>query len=308
MSLFWRRQDWRPDIAIDLGTATTRVAARSYGIMARASEVGTTPALRSGVVVNGDAVVALLEPILSRVKSLGIVRPRALVCAPTDATPGEREAIVESVSRAGASAVVVVPEPLAAAVGGGVDVASPYTHMVIDIGEGVTDCAIIRSGKIMDTAAVRGGCGALRKALQEAVLRERHVRITKHNAELLLRNGISGANRPAVPVREEELQNAPSAMPALDPGEVRAAFAPVVETMVGMVTTFLRGMPHSIGCEIIENGISLTGGGALLAGMRERIQVETGITVMPVPRPLDAVVLGARAMLPIVAMLNMWKR
>jgi len=98
--------------------------------------------------------VAVLEPILDGMKSIGILRPQAVACAPTDAAANEREMIIDIVSRAGTSAVVVVPEPLAAAIGGGIDVSSTYSQMVIDIGEGVTDCAIIKSGKIIETSAM----------------------------------------------------------------------------------------------------------------------------------------------------------
>ncbi len=303
----WGLSNWRPDIAIDLGTATTRVVSRGHGVITRASAAGNTPALSSGVVVNGDAVVALLEPLISKMRIFGMIRPRAVACAPTDASAGERNAVVEGVSRGGASAVVVVPEPLAAAVGAGVDIVSPYARMIIDIGEGVTDCAIITSGKVVDTAALRGGCWALRNAQREAALRRRNQRITARQAELLVRAALGGPA--AVPVQVQEVQGADG--PALPPaglGEAREACEPVVAAILGLITGFLREIPHSTGSEIIENGITLTGGGALLAGMRERIQAATGIAVVPVPNPLEAVVRGAYAMLPIVAMLNMWKR
>lgn len=301
--------NWRPDIAIDLGTATTRVVSKGHGVITRTSMAGNAPALSSGVVVNGDAVVALLEPIISKMRIFGMIRPRAVACAPTDANAGERNALIEGVSQGGASAVVVVPEPLAAAVGAGVDIVSPYARMIIDIGEGVTDCAVITSGKVVDTAALRGGCSALRKAVREAAFRRRNVRISTRQAELLVRAALCGPA--AVSVQTLGAQGEGDDSPALPPinlVEAREAFEPVMAAILGLITGFLREIPHSTGSEIIENGITLTGGGALLAGMRDRIQAATGITVMPVANPLEAVVRGAYAMLPIVAMLNMWKR
>ncbi|GAM10857.1 protein MreBH [Geobacter sp. OR-1] len=308
MAQLWGRPVWRPDIAIDLGTATIRVASKLHGPIVCPSETGTISALCSGVVVNIEAVVAILEPILSETRSMGILRPRAVVCAPTDASISEREAIVESVSRAGASSVVVIPEPLAAAVGGKVDISSPYAQMVVDIGEGVTDCAIIRAGKIVGTAAVRGGCSALRKAIQTEIYRRRNFRILKHHAEEILRIGLAEQSddaRLAYPASEN---TASSVVSLISPEEAWQAVWPAVETITDMIKTFLKDVPHSLGSEIIDNGIHLTGGGALLAGMRGIIQSETKVLVAPVYNPLEAVVLGARAMLPIVAMLNMWKR
>ncbi|QEM68062.1 hypothetical protein FO488_07740 [Geobacter sp. FeAm09] len=307
MAKQWGLSNWRPDIAIDLGTATTRVAGRGHGVITRTSVAGNTPALSAGVVVDGDAVVALLEPLIAKMRIFGVIRPRAVACAPTDASAGERNAVVEGISRGGASAVVVVPEPLAAAVGAGVDIVSPYARMVIDLGEGVTDCAVIASGKVVDTAALRGGCGAFRSALRETVLRMRNMRITTRQAELLLRAALRGPATVSVQAPGTGEGDCP-AQPPISLAEAREACEPAMAAILGLITGFLRDLPHSMGCEIIENGITLTGGGALLAGMRERIQAATGIAVMPVPNPLEAVVRGAYAMLPIVAMLNMWKR
>jgi len=308
MTQLWRRPVWRPDIAIDLGTATIRVASKLHGPIAYPSEAGTASALSSGVVVNIEAVVEILEPILSETRLMGILRPRAVACAPTDASISEREAIVESLSKAGVSSVVVVPEPLAAAVGGKIDIASPYAQMIIDIGEGLTDCAIIRSGKIVGTAAVREGCCALRKAIQAEVYRRRNFRILKHHAEEILRIGLADQSydtRKAYTVSEN---TASSAVLSISREEARQAVWPAVESIINMINTFLKDMPHSLGVEIIDNGIHLTGGGAMLAGMRGIIQAETKLAVAPSWNPLEAVVLGARAMLPIVEMLNMWKR
>jgi len=307
MANYWRLSNWRPDIAVDLGTATTRVVSRAHGVVTRASMAGNAPALSSGVVVNGDAVAALLEPLISKMRIFGMIRPRAVACAPTDANAWERNAVIEGVSRGGASAVVVVPEPLAAAVGAGVDIVSPYARMVVDIGEGVTDCAVITSGKVVDTAALRGGCCALRDAVQEAVLRRRSMRISSRQAELLVRSALCGTDALFWQTHGARGDDCPP-MPPISRDEAREAFEPAVGAILGLITGFLREIPHSTGSEIIENGITLTGGGALLAGMRERIQAETGIAVMPVANPLEAVVRGAYAMLPIVAMLNMWRR
>lgn len=298
---------WRPDIAIDLGTATTRVVSKGHGVITHISTAGNVPALSSGVVANLDAVVALLEPLIAKMKIFGMIRPRAVACAPTDANAGERNALVEGVSRGGACAVVVVPEPLAAAVGAGIDIVSPYARMVVDIGEGVTDCAVITSGKIVDTAALRGGCCALRNAVREGALRRWNMRISPRQAESLVRAALCGSGVVAVQALDAQGGDSP-ALPPISLVEAREVCEPAVAAILGLVTGFLREMPPATGSEIIENGITLTGGGALLAGMRERIQVATGITVMPVANPLEAVVRGAYAMLPIVAMLNMWKR
>lgn len=302
---------WRPDVAIDIGTATTRVATKLHGPVARQSKAGDLPALRSGVVVNRDVAVAVLEPILGGIKSIGILRPRAVVCAPTDASANEREMIIDIVTWAGASAVVVVPEPLAAAIGGGIDVSSASSHMVVDIGEGVTDCAIIKSGKVIETSAIRLGCATLRNSIRETIGRKWNSQISEYSAERILREaGISGevgAGSTVSHALERDTQEGASAIQRGSEREIRAALDLAVAPIITMIAMFLKNIPHSIGCELIDSGIHLTGGGSLLVGMRERIQEETRITTITVRNPLNAVVLGARMMLPIVGVLNMWK-
>lgn len=301
---------WRPDVAIDIGTATTRVATKLHGPVVRQSKTGDLSALRSGVVVDRDVAVAVLEPILGGIRLIGILRPRAVACAPTDATVNEREMIIDIVSRAGASAVVVVPAPLAAAIGGGIDVSSSCSQMVVDIGEGVTDCAIIKSGKIIETSALRMGCGALRDSIRDTVARRCNRQISEYSAERILREvGIPGAGGACGNVSHALKRNVQGAS-ALQPGSLRELWATLelaVAPVLNMIVMFLKNIPHSIGCELIDSGIHLTGGGSLLAGMRERIQEETKITTINVRDPLNAVVLGARMMLPIVGVLNLWK-
>lgn len=279
MAFISRQAFWRHDIALDVGTATTRVA---DGLHRMTEQPSRTPSgnvlLQGGVVVDCEAATTFLKPILSRVRAFGIVRPCVLACAPSDVSREERERLVDAIVRAGAASVVVIPEPLAAAIGSGVDVSSPYAQMVIDMGEGVTDCAVIRSSKIRATWAVRGGCAGMRREIISITLLNGEV-ITEREAEERLR-------------REGIFQSGAGTM-----------CARVVET----IDTFLRNLPHDLGCEIIESGIRLTGGGSLIPGMRDLIEERTGISVNPAVNPRSAVVEGARAILPVVAALNQWR-
>lgn len=280
-------------MALDVGTAAIRVATGMHRLIEQASATAAKRALSGGVVVDGEVFVSILKPLLAKVRAFGIVKPRVLACAPSDVKRPERELLVDSILRSGASSVVVIPEPIAAAVGSGVDVSSPYAQMVIDIGEGVTDCAVIRSSRINTTCAVRIGCGAMRREIVLAAERDGKPAITDEEAEELMRSyGVvrSGVNgRPSV-------------------GAEQSAYAmePVVAKLIGTINSFLREMPHDLGCEIIESGIWLTGGGALIPGIRERLEEQIGIEVTIVDNPRRAVVEGARVILPVVAALNRW--
>jgi len=294
MSLLSSHRLWRQDVALDVGTATTRVAIGMHRLIEHPSETIVKRALRGGVVVDGDAAVAFLKPLLAQVRVFGVVGPRVLACAPSDVKRSERELLIESIVKAGASSVVVIPEPLAAAVGAGTDVSSPYAQMIIDIGEGVSDCAIIQSSKIMATCAVRTGCARMRREIVQSAERNDLAALTDGEAEEILRSrgvAVSACN---------SLDASGRAHPA-------AAVEPVVEEILATIDSFLRGLPHSLGCEIIDSGIWLSGGGALIPGIRERLEERTGISVRIAGNPLFAVIEGARVILPVVAALNQWR-
>lgn len=243
MTLLSSHKLWRQDVALDVGTATTRVSIGLQRLIEHPSITIVKRELRGGVVVDGEAAVAFLKPLLAQVRVFGVVGPRVLACAPSDVKRSERELLIESIVKAGASSVVVIPEPLAAAVGAGTDVSSPYAQMIIDISEGVSDCAIIQSSKILATCAVRIGCARMRREIVQTAEAS-----TDEEAEEILRShGV-----------------AVSASGSLDPGgraHPAAAVEPVVEEILGTIDTFLRDLPHSLGCEIIDSGIWLSGGG-----------------------------------------------
>lgn len=163
---------WSPRIAVDLGTARTRVAWGNRMAVELPSMAEDRPALRCGVVVDKLAAVAVLRTLMGNFARQCFSRPKAIACVPTDADDRERDAVIDCVKEAGAQSVYLIPEPFAAAVGAGADLSSPYAHMIMDIGEGVTDCAVIREGRIVASRAVRIGCGDLRDAVADSILTE----------------------------------------------------------------------------------------------------------------------------------------
>jgi len=271
-------------VALDVGTATTRAAIGNYRLIEQPSKTAAKHVLRGGVVVDGETAVRLLRPILAKVRVFGIIRPCVLACAPSDIKRNERELLKESILKAGASSVVIIPEPLAAAVGAGIDVSSPYAQMMIDIGEGVTDCAIIQSSKILVTCAVRVGCEKIRMEIARRAERNRSDKITDKEAEVLLRSSGVAASKPD----SHDFTNS------------------AVDEILDTIDLFLRDLPHTLGSEIIDSGIWLSGGGALIPGIREKLEERTGIKVSIVSNPLYTVVEGARSILPVVTALNQW--
>ncbi|WP_224961634.1 rod shape-determining protein [Geomonas subterranea] len=280
---------WRQHVALDVGTATTRIATGNCGILEVPSRIGSRRALRDGVVVDPDTTVQILQPVIEKRRIFGMVKPSILGCAPSDASESERQLLTDAIMKAGAAAVSIIPEPLAAAVGASLDVSSPYAQMVVDVGDGVTDCAVFRCGKVIASYALRGGCCRMRRAIATAVASERKTTLDEEEADLLLRSyGTSAGEHPA--------------------GMTAAAALPtVLEEIADAIDIFIRDLPNDIGCDIIYSGICLTGGGALIPGLRHLLEERTGINVFTAAHPRSAVVEGARAILPVVVMLNRWK-
>lgn len=297
------------DVAIDVGTAVVRFASHGQMSGELPAVTGGRNALAGGVIVDPDAAVAVLHPILRYARRwMGLSRVRALACAPTDATDEEKGMLADCLSQAGAAAVFISPEPLAAAIGGGVDVACNYSKVLIDIGEGVTDCAVMRSAQIVSSLAIRRGCAAIRQRIRDHLVRKYHARISDLEAEAILRGmdlwgGMTG--KVEVPGLWHRRDVFAFNIPAY---EIRSVIEPEVIEIISTIRMLLDDLPPSFAAETIEDGIFLSGGGALLTGMRERIACETGLEVRIVSNPLRAVVRGAREMLPIAAELRLWGR
>lgn len=281
---------WRQHVALDVGTATTRIASSIAPAIEQPSHLGARQALRDGVIVDGETALQILKPLLDRTKVFGIVKPCILTCAPSDASKEERQLLVDAIMNAGAASISVIPEPLAAAIGAGMDVSSPYARMIIDVGEGVTDCAVIRAGKISATCAIRIGCCRMRRAVVTAAQKWGPPRFSDADGDRLMRT--CGLARSP--------DHAGSILTAV-------ALQPVIEEITATIDSFLRSLPDDLGCEVIDNGICLAGGGAQIPGLREYVEQRTGISVSIARNPLTAVVEGARSILPVILALNLWK-
>jgi len=293
------------DMAIDFGTSTVRVSTDSL-VRERRSAYGERRALSGGVVVDREAAAEVLRPILYQARrGSGFPRIRALASTPSDANSEEKTALADCITRAGASAVYISPEPLAAAIGAGIDVGSPFANLLMDIGEGVTDCTIIRSAQVFRSLAVRIGCWDLREAIQGSVFEHHAIRLTDEETGRLLR--VAGVCANAVDiVRIEGSREGKACSFAIPVAELQSALAPQLAAILGNLQTLLQNLPPALSAEVIEEGIYLSGGGALIKGMPEQVVRLTQMNVRVVADPLGAVVSGIRAMLPVASTLRLW--
>jgi rod shape-determining protein MreB len=170
----------------------------------------------------------------------------------------------------------VVPEPLAAAIGAGVDISSEYAQLIVDIGDGVTDAAVISNGTICRSSAIRFGCAEIRRSVSEWLLWQREITVDDDAADRIVRAYCAGESRD---------------------DDLGAVIDPALDTISAFVAGFLRGLPDSLAVEVIESGVHLTGGGSLLRALVKKIESATRLRAFRAADPLHAVVAGARAML-----------
>ncbi|MFE3555122.1 rod shape-determining protein [Streptomyces sp. NPDC059193] len=319
------------DIGIDLGTANTLVYARGHGIVlnepsvvavkagtttalavgAEAKEtIGRTPGsitairpLKDGVICDYEAAEEMIRHFVRKAVPgrRTRTRTRMVICVPSGVTQVERRAIVHASTRAGARTVHLIEEPMAAAIGAGLPVAEPRGSMVVDIGGGTSEVAVISLGGIVTSQSLRVGGDRLDAAIIDYVRKEHALLIGERTAEDV-KVGIGSAwpvpDRPELETRtftvrgREKVGGMPKTLELTAP-DVRTALDEPVEAIIAAVRTTLEECPPELSGDVMEHGIVLTGGGALLPGLDLRMASATGIPVYVADNPLDCVALGS---------------
>lgn len=309
----------QPCIAIDLGTANTRVydcnqesIAEEPSLVQHVTEGDDSCAdeyiahlnaqfvsapLRGGVVVDVSNAISLLRPMLRRSRQW-LRQPATLACAPTDTTERERKLLTKALLGAGAAHVAIIPEPWAAAIGAGLDVAQPSAQLLIDIGEGVTDLAVIRDGRLVYTSAVRTACHDLQQAIKNTILSRHRVALYSDDLETLTHEiGSLLDPTPAEPrlltLRGIDIIRRHQVEIAVRQQEVVGAMEPVLAKILRMIETSLRRLPERFAAEVYDSGICLTGGGSCITGIDRLIEARTNLAVRVAPDPQHAVIHGA---------------
>jgi|GEM_PF-398856 len=310
----------QPNIAIDLGNANTRIYSCESGMIAEERSLVQTVSqkarsqnldllidylntqlvfspLRGGVVVDSRTAVALLKPLFKRARKT-LRSPASLACAPTDASESERRLLAEAVLQAGASRVAIVPEPLTAAIGAGIDTSSPHSQLLIDIGDGVTDMAVIRNGRLVFTFALRIACSDLHKAVRSAIISKHRVypcstEVEKLMYEIDVTPPIQSALERLTTVKGIDIVKRREVIIEISHEDTLGAITPIVSRILKMIQTALKRLPEDVGCEVLESGICLTGGGSCIRGMDKLIALKTGLEARVAADPLHAVINGA---------------
>ncbi len=312
------------DMAIDLGTANTLVYVRGQGIVLNEPSVvaintqtqralavgmeakrmiGRTPShiravrpLRDGVIADFDITEKMLRYFIQKVHRRKWARPRIVICVPSGITPVERRAVEEAAYHAGARRAYTIEEPMAAAIGSGLPIHEPAGSMVVDIGGGTTEVAVISLGGIVVSRSIRVGGDELDEAIIDWVKKEYNLLLGERTAEQLkmaIGSAYPYADEPSAEVRGRDLVTGLPKTVVLSSPEIREAIEEPVAAFVDAVKYTLDKTPPELASDIIERGIVLTGGGALLRGIDERLAYETGMAMVTADRPLQSVVLGS---------------
>jgi rod shape-determining protein MreB len=312
------------DLAIDLGTANTLVYRLGEGIVFQeptvvALHAGTgevlamgDPAwamiggdsgnvvavrpLRGGVMTEYDITQRMIEIVVRRAGASRFPRPRVLVCVSSHSSEVERRAIEEAVRFAGAKSVVLVEEPLAAAIGAGLPIHEPVGNLVVDIGGGTSEVALISLGGIVTNTGVRIGGFDLDAAIQNHVRREYTIAIGERTAERI--KIAVGSAFPLVHEDKAELRGRDLAtgLPKnilITTEEIREAIHEPIRAVVASVLECIGASPPDLVQDVLTNGITLTGGGGMLSGLDMLLSQEAEVPVHVTEQPLEAVVLGA---------------
>ena len=312
------------DMAVDLGTANTLVYVRGRGIVLsepsvvaidqRTGEVhavgveakrmlGRTPGtiqairpLKDGVIADFEICEKMLRYFIHRVHQRRFAKPRMVICVPSGITGVEQRAVMEAAEYAGARKAYIIEEPMAAAIGAGLPVHEPTGNMVVDIGGGTTEVAVISLGGIVNSQSIRIGGDELDEAIVSYVKKEFSLALGERTAEeikITLGSAFALEEELRAEIRGRDLVSGLPKTVVISTEQIREAIEEPVTAIIDAVKVTLDRTPPELASDIMEQGIVLTGGGALLHGLDAKIQQETGMPIVVARDPLTCVANGS---------------
>jgi len=324
------------DLAIDLGTANTLVFAEGRGIVVREPSIvainkitnkveavgsaakemlGRTPGnivairpMKDGVIADFEVTERMLDYFIKKAHGRSLfVRPKIVISVPSDITQVEKRAVKDSALQAGASEVFIIEQAMAAAIGAGLPITEPTGNMIVDIGGGTTDVAVVSLAGIVYSKSVRVASNEMDEAIIQYIKRKYNLLIGERTAEQI-KIEIGSAYPLDEPLSTEIkgrdlVEGVPKTLTLTD-AEVREALAETVGIIVDAVRVALERTPPELSADIMDKGIVLTGGGAMLKNLDRRLREETGLPISLAEEPLSSVALGTGAMLADVDLLR----
>ena len=316
------------NIGIDLGTANTIVYLEDEGIVTREPSVvaknivteeiiavgksafemiGRTPEnivalrpMKDGVIADYNTTTAMLKYFIQSIVGRSFFKPVVIICVPSGITDVEKRAVLDATKYAGAKEAYVVEEPFAAAVGAGLPVTDPTGSMIVDIGGGTTDVATISLGGIVNSRSIRVGGDELNESIVQHVRKTYNLLIGEHTAEeLKITLGSASIEKAqgSMQVRGRDMVTGLPRVVEVPAKEIAVAMSEIIHQILDAVKDVLEQTPPEISADVIDHGIVLTGGGAMLRHLAEMISKETQVPAFVANDPLDCVALGTGAIL-----------
>ena len=311
------------DIGIDLGTANVLVYEEGRGIVLREPSVvavdkntgkvlqvgaaarnmlGRTPGnvvavrpLRDGVISDYEMTEKMLEQFLKKISKFSLIKPRVIVSVPSGVTEVEERAVIQATMEAGARRVYLIEEPFAAALGAKLDIAGPSGHMVVDIGGGTSEVAVISLGDVVTSNSARVAGDNFDESIINYIKKKYNLLIGERTAEdikIKIGSAYPYEGEGAMNIKGRNLMDGLPKNIEISAEEIREALSDSVNQILDVVKATLEKTPPELAADIIDHGIMLTGGGALLRGLDKLIAAETRIPVLVAESPLDCVVDG----------------
>ncbi|MBU5427217.1 rod shape-determining protein [Tissierella pigra] len=312
------------DMGVDLGTANTLVYIKGRGIVAREPSVvaiqtntkqvlavgeeakkmiGRTPGnivairpLKDGVIADFDVTKSMLKYFIRKAsKKRSLFQPRVVICVPSGVTEVEKRAVEEAAIHAGARDAYLIEEPMAAAIGAGLPVQEPTGSMIVDIGGGTTEVAIISLGGIVTSKSIRVGGDELDESIVSFIKREYSLMIGERTAEevkITIGSADSNSELSTMDIRGRDMISGLPKTISVSSDEIYNALKEPVHNILDAIKSTLEKTPPELASDVMELGIMLTGGGALLEGLDRLIMEETGMPVHIAEEPLDCVAIG----------------
>lgn len=316
------------DLAIDLGTANTLVCAKGKGVVVNEPSMvalnkngknsnkvlavgneakvmlGRTPGniaairpLKDGVIADFDVTEAMLRHFIRKVHNRRtMVKPRVMVCVPSGITPVEKRAVREAAEAAGAREVFFIEEAMAAAIGAGLPITEPTCNMVVDIGGGTTEVAVISLSGIVYSKSVRVGGSMMDEAIIQYIKQKYNLLIGENTSELIkitIGNAYKENKVEQMQIKGRDLVSGIPKTISIDSDEIREAMSDQIDEIVEAVKDALGQIPPELAADVVEKGILLTGGGALLKNFDKLLHEITGLPITIAEDPLSSVVMGS---------------